>query len=290
MTTHVAFLGLGTMGSGMARRILDAGFPLIVHNRSREKAEALITAGAVWADSPREAAATADAVIAMVADDGASRGLWLGHNGALAGLKAGALAIESSTLSPGWIGELHAAAGAAEIAFLDAPVTGSKPQAAAGELIFMVGGEPATLERARPLLNAMGRIIAHVGGPGSGSRVKLLNNFLAGVQAASFAEALAWMDRTGIDPAKAMEVLLPGAAGSPMIKNLYNRIQSNDSTVYFYLHLMAKDLLYARDEGRAYGLTLRTASAAAALFNSAIEHGDGDRDISAVVRQFREQS
>ncbi|MGH7995474.1 MAG: NAD(P)-dependent oxidoreductase, partial [Opitutaceae bacterium] len=219
---RVAFLGLGIMGSGMARRLLQAGFPLTVHNRTREKAETLVAEGASWAATPREATENADAVVSMVADDDASRALWLGHDGALAGLRAGTLAIECSTLTPAWNLDLRRAVESEEARFLDAPVTGSKPQAAAGELVFMVGGDAAVVESARTILAPMGGKIVHVGGPGSGARVKLLNNFLAGVQAASLAEALGLMERTGVDPAKAMEVILAGAPGSPMINAVYN--------------------------------------------------------------------
>lgn len=274
------------MGAGMARRLLSAGFVLTVHNRTREKAGPLLAEGAAWAPTPREAAANADAVISMVADDDASRALWLGHDGVLAGLRPGTLAIESSTLSPGWIEALRRAASVEAARFLDAPVTGSKPQAAAGELVFMVGGEPADIEAARPILAPMAKKIVHVGGPGSGARVKLLNNFLAGVQSASLAEALGLMRRTGIDPAKAMEVMLPGAPGSPMLQSLYRRIESGDDTIYFHLHLMAKDLAYAQHEAAAHAFPLKTAAAAFGIFKSAIDRGDGDRDVSAVARQF----
>lgn len=284
---RIAFLGLGMMGSGMARRLLGAGFALTVHNRTRAKAEELLAAGAAWADSPREAAADADAIITMVADDPASRSLWLGHDGILAGARAGALGLECSTISVEWGQELRAAAHAAGLRFLDAPVTGSKPQAAAGELVFMVGGEAAVLADARPLLQPMAARIVHVGGSGAGTQVKLLNNFLSGVQVASLAEALALMDRVGIDPEKAMEVILPGAPGSPMVRNVYQRIKAGDDTPLFALRLMAKDLAYAQQEGARQGLPLRTAAAALSLFQAAVSAGDGDRDLSAVARHLR---
>jgi 3-hydroxyisobutyrate dehydrogenase len=288
MSTRVAFLGLGTMGLGMARRLLEAGFLVTVHNRTRAKADPLLAAGAVWAGSPREAAALAECVIVMVADDEASRALWLGHDGILAGLRPGTLTMECSTLTPGWIADLRRAVLAEQGRFLDAPVTGSKPQAAAGELVFMIGGEPADLEAARPVLTPMAKKILHMGGPGSGSRVKLLNNFLAGVQAASMAEAMAVMARTGIDPARAMEVILTGAPGSPMINNIYRRVQTSDPTVYFQLALMAKDLAYAQQDAAGKGVNLRTGAAAFALFKAAVERGDGAKDLSAITAPFFE--
>ena len=185
----IAFLGLGIMGSGMARRLLGAGFPVTVYNRNCDKAAPLAAAGARIAASPREAAAGAKVVIAMVADDAASRGLWLGEQGALAGAARGTVLVESSTLTVGWVKELAAAAAAGGFEFLDAPVTGSKMQAAAGELNFLVGGEAATLEKIRPVLVPMSRSIVHLGPTGSGALIKLINNFVCGVQVASLAEA-----------------------------------------------------------------------------------------------------
>lgn len=268
----------------MAKRLLGAGFAVTVHNRTRAKAEGLVAAGAKWADTAREAAADADAIITMVADDAASRALWLGHAGALADAKVGVLGLDCSTVSPAWSDELTTAAKAAGVRFLDAPVTGSRPQAAAGELIFMVGGDAETLERARPLLNAMGKKIVHAGGAGAGCRVKLINNFMAGVQAATLVEALRWMQRDGVDPAAAMEVILNGAPGSPMVNSIYKRASTGDTEKYFHLNLMAKDLLYAQEAAAKVGVPLRTAAAAVTYFQGAIERGDGDKDVSAVVR------
>ncbi len=284
---RIAFLGLGTMGSGMARRLLGAGFAVTVHNRTRHRADALVAAGAVWAASPAESAESADAIVAMVADDLASRTLWLGHEGALAGARAGTLAIECSTLTGEWSTELRAAAGAAGLSFLDAPVTGSKPQADAGELVFMVGGDGAVLETAQPVLRAMGNRIVHVGAPGAGTIVKLMNNFLSGVQIASFGEALALLRRAGIDPEKAMEVILPGSPGSLMLRTVYSRLKAGDDRANFTVKLMAKDLGYAQQEATRRQLSLRTASAPLALFQESVAHGDGDKDISSLARRLQ---
>src|SRR5262249_3028674 len=148
--TRVAFLGLGIMGSGMARRLLANGYPVSVFNRNRERAIPLLTEAANVAASPREAASKAEVVISMVADDSASRAVWLGENGALADVQAGAVCIESSTLSLGWVRELASAVTTRGCEFLDAPVTGTKSHAASGELNFLVGGETASLEKVRP--------------------------------------------------------------------------------------------------------------------------------------------
>ncbi len=165
--TRVAVLGLGLMGGGMARRLLAAGFSVAVFNRSRAKADALAAAGAQVASTPRAAAAGANVILSMVADDTAARTVWLAPDGALAGAPRGAIAIDSSTVTPGWIRELAAASAGAGLGLLDAPVTGSRSHAAAGELTFLVGGDAAVLERARPVLAAMGEQLGRVGNASS---------------------------------------------------------------------------------------------------------------------------
>jgi 3-hydroxyisobutyrate dehydrogenase len=160
---RVAILGLGIMGSGMAGRVLSAGFPLVVFNRNRDKAGPLAAKGATVANSAKEAASHADIVISVVADDTASREIWLGENGALAGATPGSVLIESSTLTVGWVQLLAQSAALKKCEFLDAPVTGSKPHAANGELFFLVGGPAAALEKAKEVLAVMSRGLMHLG-------------------------------------------------------------------------------------------------------------------------------
>ncbi len=284
---RVALIGLGLMGSGMARRLLGAGFPLTVYNRTVEKAQELAKDGAEVAGSPREAAERADFVISMVADDPASREIWLGRSGAMGSIARDAIIIESSTLSVGWVRELAAAAAVLGCEMIDAPVTGSKPHAASGELNFLVGGSETALEKARPVLSAMARSIIHVGPVGSGSLLKLINNFMCGVQAASLAEATALIEGSGIDCAKALAVLTDGAPGSPLVKTLSARMTARNYTPNFLLRLIAKDLNYAIEEGRLHSVQLTTAAAALEVFNKAISSGHGDTDFAAVVEQFR---
>ena len=287
----VALLGLGLMGSGMARRILGAGYSLTVYNRTPQRAAALGADGVRVAFTPREAVAGAQYVIAMLADDAASRAVWLGENGALAGLAPGAALVESSTLSVGWVKELSAAVAKAtqqRSELLDAPVTGSKPQAASGELTFLVGGSSSALERARPVLQVMSKQIIHVGPTGSGAMLKLINNFLCGVEAAALAEAVAMLERTGLDRDKALEVLTNGAPGSPLVKVLAGRMASRDYTPNFHLPLIAKDLAYARREAESVGLKLTTAAAPQQLFDRAAAAGHAHKDVSAVVELLRD--
>ncbi len=284
---RIAFLGLGIMGGGMSQRLLAAGFPVTVYNRNRDKAAALVAGGAQWAESPRAAAMGADIVFSMVADDAASRSMWLGETGALASAGPPAILVESSTLTVAWVRELAAAVAQRGLEFVDAPVTGSKNAAAAGELNFLVGGSAAALEKIRPALAAMARSVTHLGPVGSGALVKLINNFVCGVQLASIAEALAWIEQSGLDRTQALAVLLDGAPGSPIAKLTTGRMIAGDFAPNFPLKLMAKDLAYAVKESLARGQPLTTAAAAYDVFQRAIAAGHGDKDMSAVVEPLR---
>lgn len=281
---RVAILGLGIMGSGMAGRVLTAGFPLAVYNRNPEKTAPFAKAGAYVARTPRDAAARADIIITMLADDTASRAVWLDkETGALAATAPGTWLVESSTVTVAWIHDLAAAAKQKECELLDAPVTGSKPQAAAGELLFLVGGSAEALAAVRPVLAVMSRDIVHLGPTGSGAALKLINNFLCGVQAASVAEAMALLAASGLDREKSVAILAAGAPGSPLLKVITTRVAANDFTPNFVLRLMAKDLTYAREEGQRHGIPMNTATSAIADFEKAIDAGYGDQDFSAVI-------
>src|ERR1700691_2779705 len=196
---HVAFIGLGRMGHGMAGRYLDAGFALAVWNRSKAKAEDLIARGARWATSPADAAVGADAVVTMVADDAASRAVWLGKNGVAATAKARTLAIECYTGS-----YRHASGSARELRrrgliYIDSPVTGLPDAAAGGKLTMLVGAEPADLDAARPYLAPLSTTIRHFGAVGSGTVYKLINNLMGAIQIAGVAEGLAIAEQAGLD-------------------------------------------------------------------------------------------
>lgn len=284
---RIAFLGLGIMGGGMTRRLLGAGFPLSVHNRNPTRAAALGEAGARVAETPRAAAAGADLIFSMVADDAASRAVWLGEAGALAGVAPGAVLVECSTLTVGWVRELAEAAARRGCTLVDAPVAGSRDAAAAGELKFLVGGPGEALARIRPALEVMGKVVLHLGPTGSGATMKLINNFLAGVQVAAFGEALAWIERSGLERAQAIAMLTSGAVGSPVVKTIAARMEAADYTPNFYLRLMAKDLGYAIGEGGQVGVELATAAAALGRFRAAVAAGYGDSDMAAVVRPLQ---
>ena len=281
---RVAILGLGTMGAGMAANWLAKGFELSVWNRTPAKAEALAAKGASVAATPREAAAGADFIFAMVADDAVSRAVWLGADGALAGAKSGAIAVEFSTLTPDWVRELGRHAHANRCGFLDAPVGGSRQAAASGELRFFVGGETQTYEAARPALAAVGSKMDLLGPLGAGATWKLINNQLAATQIAALAEALAVAKKAGFKNEQISDLILGGAPASSIVKLKLPRMLDQDfEPADFAVHLMLKDARYATALAEALGAHADMISGAAKAFARAEAKGLGAKDIAAVA-------
>jgi 3-hydroxyisobutyrate dehydrogenase len=241
----IAILGLGTMGAGMASNWLAKGFPLTVWNRNRAKAESFAAKGARVADTPREAATDADLIVAMVSDDEASRAVWLGEDGAFAGAKSGAIACESSTLSPDWIRELAAAADGKGLSFLDMPVGGSRDAAEAGQLVLFVGGDKATLDKARPALEAISGTIHHLGGTAAGATWKLINNMMVAVQLTAASEGLALAEKSGLDRRQVAAIIANSGTASPVVKMKMPRMAELDfENPDFALRNMVKDVRY----------------------------------------------
>jgi len=244
--TKVAFIGLGRMGHGMAGRYLDTGFSVAVWNRSKAKAEDLIARGARWAASPSDAADGADAVVTMVADDAASRAVWLGNDGAAAKMKSGALAIECSTVSYQHALDLSRELRSRGFVYVDSPVTVLPDAAAAGKLTLLVGAAPADLEKARPYLAPLSTTIRHFGAVGSGTVFKLINNLMGAVQIASLAEGIAIAEQAGLDMKLVAESLSTGAVASPQVVRHSKRMVTRDfSGASFTASLRHKDAAYA---------------------------------------------
>lgn len=281
---RVALLGLGTMGAGMAANWLAKGFGLTVWNRTRARTQALADKGARVATTPREAAEGADCVFAMVADDAASRAVWLGDDGALAGAKTGAVVVESSTLTPDWVRELAGHARARGCAFLDAPVGGSRQAAASGELRLFVGGDAATLDKARPALIAIGSKIDLLGPAGAGATWKLINNQLIAAQVAALGEALDVARKAGFRPVQISSLILNGAASSPIVKmKLPSMLNGDYDEPDFALSLMLKDARYAAALAQSLGASADLVSSAVKAFARAEAKGLGAKDIAAVA-------
>jgi len=244
--TKVGFIGLGRMGHGMAGRYLDAGFSVAVWNRSKAKAEDLIARGACWASSPAEAADGAEAVVTMVADDAASRAVWLGKEGAAGKMKAGSLAIECSTVSHQHALDMARELRGRGLTYIDCPVTGLPQAAAAGKLTLLVGADAADLDRARPYLAPIGDVVRHFGAVGTGTVFKLINNLMGAVQIASLAEGVAMAEQAGLDMNLVAEALATGAVASPQVIRHSKRMVARDfSGASFTSALRHKDALYA---------------------------------------------
>lgn len=244
--TKVAFIGLGRMGHGMAGRYLDAGFTVAVFNRSKAKAEDLIARGARWASSPADAADGADAVVTMVADDQASRSVWLGKDGAASKLKPGALAIECSTVSHQHALDMARELRSRGLVYIDCPVTGLPEAAATGKLTLLVGADAADLDRAKPYLAPIGNVIRHFGAVGSGTVFKLINNLMGAVQIASLAEGIAMAEQAGLDMNLVAEAMATGAVASPQVIRHSKRMVARDfSGASFTAALRHKDAAYA---------------------------------------------
>jgi 3-hydroxyisobutyrate dehydrogenase len=243
---RVAFIGLGRMGHGMAGRYLDAGFTVTLWNRSRAKAEDLVARGAHWATSPGDAAIDADAVVTMVADDEASRAVWLGEDGAAATMKAGTLAIECSTVSYSHALQLSRELHARGLIYLDCPVTGLPDAAASGKLTLLVGADAADLDKARPFLAPLSTTIRHFGEVGTGTVYKLINNLMGAIQIAGIAEGLAIAEQAGLDMKLVLEAIENGVAASPQVIRHSKRMAArNFEGATFTAALRHKDAAYA---------------------------------------------
>jgi 3-hydroxyisobutyrate dehydrogenase len=281
---RIALLGVGTMGAGMAANWLKKGFALTIWNRTPARAEPLGAQGAAVAATPREAAEGADVILAMVADDDASRAVWLGPTGALESAKPGAILIESSTLTPDWVRELGAKAEKRGCRFLDAPVGGSRAAAAAGQLTFFVGGDAGTVEAARPAMEAVALGINHVGATGAGATWKLVNNMLIAIQAAGLAEALAFARKSGFAPEQISALIGASASASPIVRGKLPRmIEGEFDETDFALYLMHKDTRYAVALAEKLGAPHDVIAAAEAAFARAEAKGLGAKDFAAVA-------
>jgi 3-hydroxyisobutyrate dehydrogenase-like beta-hydroxyacid dehydrogenase len=288
---RVAFCGLGIMGGPMAANLVRAGFGLSVYTRTREKAERFAAEhGASAAATPREAAEGASTVITMVPDAPEVEEVLLGEDGAVHGLAEGGLAIDMSTIAPTAaraIGERLEADGAA---FLEAPVSGSRPKAEDGTLTIMVGGEDADFERARALFEAMGELIVHCGPSGHGAMVKLLNNAVAAVNAVAVAEAFDIGEAYGLDMERLLEVMRAGSASSTMLELKARPMLDRHYEPLFKLAHMLKDVRHCLAEADALGEQFALARAAEALYAQADADGQGDEDFAAVAETVRSRN
>ena len=285
---NITILGLGAMGSRMALKLLNAGHRVTVWNRTPAAAESLGTAGAIIAKTPREAVANAGVVLSMVRDDDASRDVWLDDDsGALAGMPADAIAVESSTLTPGWIKSLSGTMADHRQAFVEAPVSGSRPQAAAGTLIFFAAGEDDVIAKIRPLLMQMGSVIYHTGNHGSAALTKLATNALMGVQVTAIAEIIGLLSREGADISRVLNAVSGTSSWSALAGGISGMMLNENYHPQFPAELLEKDFGYILQSADHPGKQAPTLAAARAVFRRALEEGLGADNMSGVVRLFK---
>jgi 3-hydroxyisobutyrate dehydrogenase-like beta-hydroxyacid dehydrogenase/SAM-dependent methyltransferase len=283
----VAFLGLGALGTPMAANLLAAGFPLTVHNRSPERQQLLCAQGARGAASPAAAVAGAPLVCLCLSDDAAVRSVLLEQEGAaIAAIAPGSLVIDFSTIAPATSEALAQKLADHGVAYLDAPVTGGTEGARAGSLSVLVGGSAEDLERARPLLEAVGGRISHFGPVGSGQRAKAVNQVLVAGSYAAVAEALALGTRLGLPMAEVIAALREGAADSWALRHRADTMLAGEFPLGFRLALHHKDLTIALEAAAAAGLALPVSERVAAIEAELMAAGHGGEDVSALARWF----
>lgn len=281
---RVGYIGLGAMGKPMALNILKAGFPLTVFNRTAEKAGELLTAGAEWADSPADLARRSDVVFTNVSNTADVLSVVLGQSGVREGVRPGMIFVDNSTISPTGSREIYESLRALGVSALDAPVSGGEIGAQNGSLTIMVGGDADALELVRPVLNAVGKKITHIGSAGAGQIAKAANQIMVAAQMVAEAELMIFAQKAGADPVKVIEAIKGGAAQCWTLDVKPQRLFAGNRTPGFKASLQAKDLAIVMETARQNLMSLPGTAVSAQLFNALCAMGEGDLDNSAVIR------
>jgi len=279
---ELGYVGLGTMGGAVSRRLLDAGHPVTVWNRTREKATPLLDAGARWADTPREVAERSEIVFTMVTNTDAVRAVTEGPDGILAGLGEGKVYVDMSTASPANTRALAEQVEAAGAAMLDAPVSGTSITVEQGKASLMVGGDADAFERAKPVLEAIGPKVFHVGENGAAVTLKIAINLSLAVQMLAFSEGVLLAEKSGISRAEAVEVMLASVIASPMVVYRGPHVLGHPDEVWFDCNMMQKDLNLALELGRELEVPLPTTALTNEFLTAANAMGIGDRDFAVL--------
>jgi len=283
----IAFLGIGAMGERISTNLIRAGYDLHVWNRTQEKCQKLVELGAKVCDSPREAVENVDVVISMLKDDEASREVWLKNpTGAVYGLMENTLAIAYSTLSPDWCRELAGEICKHNCEFIDAPVVGSRPQAEAGKLIHLVGGQADSLEKVRDILDVNSSAIYHVGEVGIGMTMKLVVNGLFGIQVAALGEVLGILRRAGLSVETAVSLLSEMPITSPALKGIGTLIASENYAPLFPINLVEKDLRYLEQFEISNDSQMSVVTAIKEIYQEAQQAGYGEDNIAGVAQLY----
>jgi 3-hydroxyisobutyrate dehydrogenase-like beta-hydroxyacid dehydrogenase len=284
MKPTVGLIGLGLMGKPMGRNLLKAGFQLVVWNRTAARAEELVGEGAKLAANPRETATAADVLITIVSDPPALEEVLWGRQGAMEGLRRGSIYMDSSTISPELARRVAAACGERGVDFLDAPVTGGDWGAKKGELVFMIGGKAEVLERAKPVLEVLGKKFFLLGPNGAGQTVKLAMNLILALEVEALAEALALATSAGVPGEKLVEVMQSSMARAGVLDVKAPLMLKHEYAASFPLRLMHKDMRLALELARQQGVNLPAAAAAYATYSAVKDASKDDPDYSAVAR------
>jgi 2-hydroxy-3-oxopropionate reductase len=285
---RVGFVGLGVMGKPMARNLIAAGFELVVWSRTRASVDEVAGDGATAAGSAREVAERADVTILMLPDSPQVREVLDGDDGLLAGAREGSLVIDMSTISPVVTREIAEECGARGIGWVDAPVSGGDVGARDATLSIMAGGAESDFARARPLFEALGRTIVHVGPVGSGQVVKACNQVVVALTIEAVSEALVLGSKAGVDPATIIEVLSGGMAANRVMEVRGRNFLEHDFTPGFRIDLHHKDLGIALQTAREYGVALPNTAAVDQMLQALRSNGRGDRDHSALLTHIEE--
>jgi 3-hydroxyisobutyrate dehydrogenase-like beta-hydroxyacid dehydrogenase len=286
----VGFVGLGAMGSRIAGRLLDSSHQVYGTNRTESKAQPLIDRGLRWGATPREVAAAAEVTFSMVTDDAALEAITAGPDGILAGLAPGKVYVDMSTVSPRASRQVAARVDAVGAQMLDAPVSGSIPQAESGTLAIFVGGSDEAFAAVQPLLRELGQAITHVGTNGQGLLVKLAVNISLAVQTLAFSEGLLLAERGGVDPRVAAEAMSTSSIGSPMLKARVPLLLDLPEHAWFDVSLMDKDIRLARAAADELGIPLPSATVADEMLTKASRLGYAHRDLAALHEVLAESS
>ncbi|RIK83275.1 MAG: oxidoreductase [Planctomycetota bacterium] len=280
---RVAWIGAGVMGGSMCGRLLDAGFAVTVHNRTRAKAEPLVARGAAWADTPKAAAQSADVIFSIVGYPHDVREAILGPEGALAGCRAGAVLVDMTTSRPALAEEIAAAAAQRGVVALDAPVSGGDVGAKSGTLSIMIGGDEQTVTALEPFWRVLGAKWIRHGGPGAGQHAKMVNQTLISTGMIGVCEALLYAYRAGLDLDKTLESVASGAAGSWSLSNLAPRIIRGDLAPGFFVEHFLKDMAIILEEARRMNLALPGVALAEQLYRALAAQGHGRRGTHSLI-------
>jgi len=286
----VGYIGLGLMGKSIARNILKAGFPVVVHNRSRAAVEELVSEGAVSANSPKEVAEQVDVVFTNLPDTPDVEKVVLGENGILAGAHAGLIYVDNSTIKPASARRIAEKLAEKNVFALDAPVSGGDIGARNGTLTIMVGGDAAALEKGMPVFNAMGKTVTHVGDSGAGQVAKAANQIMVAAQMVAMGELLVFAKKAGVDPRKVVDAIKGGAAQCWTLDVKPPRLFDGNRNPGFKAHMQLKDLKIILDTAREYDIPISGTVENAKLFQQMIDSGMGELDNSAVVGVVEEKA